>query len=311
MINQAGGINGNSIKLIIEDSMTEPRAGVTGFRKLLQVDDVPAVITTLTSVAMAVRDLAENGRTVLLAESSHPDLTKGYNYTFRNFITTKGTSAKLTEYILENKISRIAVLHAEEEWGVSGLISIQEFAENHNFQIVSHQSFAKDSSDLRTQILKIKQSQPELIYVIGIGPVVASAYKQLLELGVSGIRVGFIICGQQELIDSAPTAFNNSLSLDITLDKNSQNYRLLEEKFHADYPKEQIDQSTVIAFEGVNIIANGFKYGVKSGAELRNYILSRKDFPGISGPIRFDVNGNAIRAISLNRIRNKECIPLQ
>jgi branched-chain amino acid transport system substrate-binding protein len=53
-INEAGGINGRKLKLIVEDSGYDPKKGVLGAQKLVQRDQVFAVVGTIgTAVNLA------------------------------------------------------------------------------------------------------------------------------------------------------------------------------------------------------------------------------------------------------------------
>src|SRR5215510_3075855 len=46
-INAAGGINGRPIRLVNGDSKNSPRDGVAEFRRLVDVEKVPAIISTM------------------------------------------------------------------------------------------------------------------------------------------------------------------------------------------------------------------------------------------------------------------------
>ena len=69
-INESGGINGRKLELIIEDSQSEPRVGLSAFTKLTESDQVPVVMVSLTSISMALRPLAEERKVLLLAQST-------------------------------------------------------------------------------------------------------------------------------------------------------------------------------------------------------------------------------------------------
>src|SRR5688500_9160494 len=49
-INRAGGVNGQRIEIVYEDSQSDPRTGISGFNKLAGVDKVPVVLGSLSSV---------------------------------------------------------------------------------------------------------------------------------------------------------------------------------------------------------------------------------------------------------------------
>src|SRR5215469_15062878 len=49
-INAAGAVGGHPIKLVQGDSKNSPRDGVAEFRRLVDVEKIPAIISTMTGV---------------------------------------------------------------------------------------------------------------------------------------------------------------------------------------------------------------------------------------------------------------------
>ena len=69
-INAAGGITGRKLELITEDSQALARNGIDGFRKLVDVDGVPIIITGWTTVSVAIAPLATQSKTYLISGST-------------------------------------------------------------------------------------------------------------------------------------------------------------------------------------------------------------------------------------------------
>ena len=61
-INQAGGVNGHPLALVVEDSKGNPEGAVSSMRKVVQVDGVQVIMTIFTNVVSAQIPLASSSR---------------------------------------------------------------------------------------------------------------------------------------------------------------------------------------------------------------------------------------------------------
>ena len=89
-INANGGINDKKIKLIVEDSKSNPQDAVNAFEKLITVDNVKIVIGDIISgTTLAVAPIAEKNKILLFAPgASNPALrnpNSASDYIFRNW----------------------------------------------------------------------------------------------------------------------------------------------------------------------------------------------------------------------------------
>lgn len=70
-INDCGGVNGTPVELVIEDSQTDPTAGVSAMTKLAEVDRVDGVVGAFaSSVSGAAVDVAVRNKIMLLSPGS-------------------------------------------------------------------------------------------------------------------------------------------------------------------------------------------------------------------------------------------------
>ena len=77
-INAAGGINGRPIKLVHGDSKNSPRDGVAEFRQLVDVEKLPAMISTMTGVIVPQFPLSrETGVPMICVGAITPEIRKG------------------------------------------------------------------------------------------------------------------------------------------------------------------------------------------------------------------------------------------
>ncbi len=308
LANKQGGINGKKLELVLEDSKSETVAGLTAFKKLVEIDKVPLVFTTLTSVAMAIKPIVDKTGVLLFAESTHPKLIEGSNLILRNFPTVDNSAKKAYQFALENKYKNIAVLYAEEEWGQQAFNSMQQICEAGDCKIVAGSPFTKSATDLRVEILKLKAAKPDLVVIFAIGPASAIAFKQAKELGLNAKMLGFVICSQLESVYRDFLQYLNNVStLEVLMDKNNQSYELLNQEFSRRYPQRYLDQEVYLTFDAINIVIAALRNNNNSGKEIRDYILNKKLFFGASGKIEFENNGDSKRTWMIQEIKEAKC----
>ena len=88
-INEAGGINGRKLELVVEDSQCTAKDAIAAYNKLTDVDGVKIILGTSCSGAMlGAAPLAEADGVILFSGlASNPDIAKAGDYIFRTQIS--------------------------------------------------------------------------------------------------------------------------------------------------------------------------------------------------------------------------------
>ncbi len=75
-VNDAGGVLGRQVELVVEDDQTNPEAAVRAARKLIEVDEVPVIMGTWASaVTAAVAPVCWESKTFLTTVSGADSIT--------------------------------------------------------------------------------------------------------------------------------------------------------------------------------------------------------------------------------------------
>jgi len=167
-INDAGGINGRQIKLVVEDDQCNSTTGVSAMNKLVTSDKVSVIVGPMCSaVAGASAPVAQTGEVPTLLTASAPNLTKAGDYIFRNYPSDflQGKFAAEFTYSTLNK-KKAAIIYVKNDWG-QGLNDVftQRFKELGG-DVVYSEGIIQTSTDLRTQLAKAKAANPDVLYFI-------------------------------------------------------------------------------------------------------------------------------------------------
>src|SRR6185369_12217547 len=119
-INAAGGINGEQIKVVVGDDVSDPKQGISVANKFV-ADGVKFVVGHFNSgVTIPASDVyAENGILVITPSATNPQLTeRGLWNTFRTCGRDDQQGAVAGGYLAANfKDAKIAVIHDKTPYG--------------------------------------------------------------------------------------------------------------------------------------------------------------------------------------------------
>ncbi|MBW2990827.1 ABC transporter substrate-binding protein [Candidatus Woesearchaeota archaeon] len=300
-INDAGGINGKKIEVIYEDGKCEPKAAATAAQKLINIDKVKAIIgETCSSATLAAAPIAEKNKVILISPVSGADsISQAGDFIFRNFITNNAYAvkgAKIIEQELGSK--RVAVLYINNDAGVS---TKDKFIEHFNGDIVSVEGYAPDTRDFRTLLLKVKQTNPDLIYLSGYWPDGGLILKQAKELNIETQFFGSNDAyDTPELLEIAGDSADSFIILSAIAHAGPR-YDDFENKFKQAYEKEPPIFSEY-AYDLANILTLAIKEKGYDSEGIRDYLYDLEDYQGASNVINFDENGDLEHSAMLMKI---------
>ena len=178
------------IKLIFEDSETEPSAGVIAFNKLIQISKVKTVIGAMSSsVTLAISPIAEQNQIILISPgSSNPELSNAGDYIFRLYPSDDYQGKILADYVKKNKLTNTGILYLNNDYGL-GLKNKfkEEYTKDKNYEVITEVAYNRGEKDFRTYLTKLKKDNIKTILIIAAGQENANILIQAKELGLNDI----------------------------------------------------------------------------------------------------------------------------
>ncbi|MDI6775339.1 MAG: ABC transporter substrate-binding protein [Verrucomicrobiota bacterium] len=121
--NQAGGVNGAAIKLLVEDNLNDVNATVNAYNKLAGSDDVVAVIGPITSSrALDVRRQAAKLKVAVVSPTATNDkVTRDNDYMFRACFNDSFQGAVIANFIIQSvkKATTLIDMNSDYSKGLS------------------------------------------------------------------------------------------------------------------------------------------------------------------------------------------------
>ena len=311
-INSGKGVRGSKVEIIYEDDSANPTKGVSAINKLISVDHVPAVIGALpSSVTLAIAPVAENNKVVLLSPmSSNPKISDAGDYIFRNCISDLDEGSYMAEFAINTlHIKRVAILYINNDYG-TGLNDVfsKKFQELGG-QIVDTESFLEGRTDFRSQISKIKDANPEAIYLVGYTEMI-QIFKQLKELAVNAQVLSTIMLYDPELVKKCEGAAEGAILTAWEFDSQSQDEvtKQFVERFKARYGHEP-DVFAAQTYDTLFLLKLAIEGQGTSPQDIRDGLYSIKDFPGVSGKTTFTAKGDVIKPVRILKVQGNEFVP--
>ena len=310
-INASGGIKGQQIEVILEDEGSDPKGAVNAVQKLVSVHKVPIIIGPASSSGtMAAAPIANREKVVLLSPgAASPNISNAGEYIFRNRASGSAESIAIAEFATKSlSITKAAILQITTDYGVGFRKVFEKRFKELGGNIIGVEYFDAGKTDFKAQITKLKNLEPEIIYIIGVPIEVGKILKQMKELGLHSI----ILTNNMESPELLKNAGNAAEGIYFAIphyDPHSKEKRIRE--FNTKYRKKFGYDSDMFAANGYDaayIIAKAIRTGGYSGVGIKNALHS-ETFDAVNGNvIRFDSNGDVIKPLVIKTVKSGEFV---
>ncbi len=186
-VNQAGGINGHPLELIVYDTQGEETLAVKKFVRLVVQDKVLAVIgPSRTGTSLAVAPLAERYRVPLISCAAGIKIVEPVRpYVFKTAQSDRLAVKKIYDYCRRHGITKVALLTVSNGFGQSGREELKRLAPEFGIQVVADEVFGPKDVDMKPQLIRIRNTGAQAIVCWGTNPGPAIVAKNMRELGMS------------------------------------------------------------------------------------------------------------------------------
>jgi branched-chain amino acid transport system substrate-binding protein len=164
-------LKGAKLQVIWGDSQASPEVGKTEAERLITQEKVPLLLGAYQSgVSKSASFAAERFKIPFVcAESSSAALTeRGLKYFFRIAPTDAEDSIAFFEFLEQmkakgKKVERVAIVYENTEFGVHAAGEAKKQAEKRGYKIVADVPYPFKSTDVKSEVLKIKAAKPDVI----------------------------------------------------------------------------------------------------------------------------------------------------
>jgi branched-chain amino acid transport system substrate-binding protein len=316
-INTAGGIDGRKLEAVIYDTEGDPTKAVMGISKLLNKDNVLAIIgPSTTPTTLAVMPFAEKAGTPLISCAAGNKITMPVNpWVFKTAQSDILAVRAIYEHMKTKEIKKIGILTVANAFGESGREQLEAQAGDFGLTIVQADKFGGKDTDMTAQLTKIKSAGPDAVVCWGTnpGPAVVNKNAQQLELGIPiyqshGVASPKFIELAGDSAEGTLLPTGKILVYDLLPETDPQKAVLSQyAQKYTDTFKQPVSGFGGYAYDAVNILARALKGTGGDKEKLRKNLESLTDHLGVSGVFNFNPeehNGLGADAFVMVQIKN-------
>jgi branched-chain amino acid transport system substrate-binding protein len=311
-INAAGGIKGRPIKLVLGDSKNQPKDGVAEFKRMVDIEKVPAIISTMTGVILPQFALSRETNTPMIAVGAiTPEIRKGGPTVFSNYPLADDEEREIAEYAFKTLGHKsAAIIYENSSYGKTlSAIFIEEFKKLGG-KIVAEEVIEKGGRDFRSQITRIGAARPPLIITYAYYAEAGLILRQAAELGVKAQFMSHGSVQNSAFGEIAGPAANGFISGSPRWDDNAPQVKAFIERYKKKYGKEP-DLYGPYFYDAVRMYAAAIEKGGYTNEGIRKALKELKDFPGVNGVMNFGKDNVVLLPLRFVRFENGSWLPIK
>ena len=291
-------INNPEISLHYEDNKGEVTSAVSAYQKL-QSTVKPDVIISAGIADLAVIPLAEKDQTPLvLSVSSASGLPAMGENIFRYFTNADLDAPVMADYtVKELGLNKVGILYLQDQFGIDYKNVFTKEITRLGGQVVAEESFQYTDYDYRTQISKIKNTDFDSIYLIGLDYQLITAIKQIRELGVDKQIISIGTIATRDSIDKTGPSIEGVYVTAFCVDGMPESYVTAFQEKYGNYP----GFFSELGYDIGKMIISASKKGDDRDA-IRKGLSAIKNFPTNTGLVSADQYGEMVMPVCVKQI---------
>jgi len=297
-VNRSGGIDGNPLQILYRDSRSSPQEAAAAAGWLFDRQDVPLILgAVLSSETLAVAPLAERRHKILLSPaSSSPEITVAGKYIFRVYPSDTLEGAYMAQLASDElHLKRIKVLAIENAFG-QGLAHVFRKALPPS-ATSDLQTYPAHGADFPALARQVKEWGPDGIYLAGYYSDMAEALKEIRRIDPQVTILSTSSFGNPKTLEDAGGAAEGVIYPAVVFDPASDepNVSRFVKAFRGRYGADP-DLWAAHGYDAVLVAVEAMRRcGSAVPDRVSQALLDIRDFPGASGPISFDAEGDVVQ----------------
>ncbi len=310
-INAKGGINGKQVEIIFEDDKCNAKDTTTAVQKLITVDGVKVIFGgASSSETIAAAPIADPAKVILISPmSSSPDITNSGDFVFRT-VPSDSYAAKIAGDFAFKRWKKVAVISELKDYSQGQRNVFKDNFVELGGEIVADEVYGPDDTDFRTQILKIKTGNPDVIVVYPQSDVKGLAVvKQLRESGLNQQLLGSEILIAKSTVEKAPDLLEGFIGVEPGIGDVTPKAAALFAKYKEKKGKEPpLAPYMASAYDDVYLISDAISAVGLDTEKIRDWLYNVKDYDGAIGKINFDKNGDPLLKFVTKQVKDGKAV---
>lgn len=287
------------IELLIEDSSGKQEQALAAAQKLINSQQVTAILGPTLSTEMKVVGPEANasGVPIMGTSTTAAGITQIGKYVFRNSLPESlAIPASVKKAVAKYSIKSVAMLYGNDDvFTKSGFDSMKKAATDLGLKITTIEEFQRGQADYKAQLTKIKATKPDAVFCSALYEEGAVILSQARKMGINQPFVGGNGFNSPKVIDIAKEAANGLVvATPWFADKNDPQVKAFVQKYEKAYGKKP-DQFAAQAYDALYIMGEALKKaGQADRNKMRDALAGIRNYNGVLGKFSFDAERDVV-----------------
>lgn len=309
-INAKGGVDGIRLEAIIEDHKSgNAQEAVSAMNRLMTIHKARAVMTSFSAPTQAIAPIADQQHILLLNGGGVSNSLVGVSkYIFHNRSLAADLGVAAAAHMKSTGAKTFADLHWKNDAGDSVVGAVKAYWEHDGRKLIASEAMPQGSTNVDTQIAKIRAAKPDAIGLWLFAPDTGLAIKRIREFGMTQPVIGVEFTQNDAQIAGASA--EGLLFINDYFEPSDD----WSKQFAADYEKRNGKAPEFYAanyYEGVYMIAELIRRAKAKGLDykdaevLKTVLYENPKFDSIyGGQMTIQENGVAKKRVGLFKVVN-------
>ncbi len=291
---------GVEVTLVNEDSQGDAKQSTIAATKMANVDQVGFSVLGTSAVSAAVAPIADQYKKIFISDAALFGLTKDKQYMFQNFMPSLGDVA--TQINANKDWKKVAIIYINDDfgkvWSDKVGASLEAGKTNQKF------SFEKTATEFKTDALKVKSFNPDVLFVIGYGPALNNALADLKLNKVEKPTIGYLSCTLPGVLSDKRFSLEGQYSYEYpeVTNQDIKSWMLAKDR--------EMNTFYTLAFDNTMLALNVAKDS-GNNPEKAVSLLRSGQYDSLWGKVAFAGQNSFERDLILTKIVNGACVPVE
>ncbi|MCX5840521.1 MAG: amino acid ABC transporter substrate-binding protein [Deltaproteobacteria bacterium] len=294
-INQAGGVLGRKVELIIEDDTGEPSVGIAAAEKLITRDKVVALIGGYSSTITYAQLNAIQRHEVLVAwigasstKVEHEFGPKKWFFHYHPWDYHRQSTVREFLLTITPRPRTVAVAYEDGIYGTTSRDYVVKYLKEKGFDIVFDERFKSGSSDFTPMLTKIKKTNPDVFYWVAYAGDTTLLMKQAKEIDFNPKLFLSVAINFPQYKDSMGATGDYVAGVDVWIPgmKLPETANWME-KFKKAYPGRTPEYWAPLAYANLMTVVDAIKRAGSTDKEKMIAAMEKTDFKSPMGRMTF------------------------
>jgi ABC-type branched-subunit amino acid transport system substrate-binding protein len=208
-INDAGGIHGRKIRLIIEDNAYDPKKAILVTQKMIEKDRVFAFVGNMGSPTAGASKPIISAKKIpqmfpLTAASLFFDPYD--RYSFGGFVPYYDQARVIVKYFAEKGKTKLGLMYQDDEMGAIMKKGVEDQLTEQKLKLIAAESYKRGATEFSSQIAKLREANVDVVILATVIRETVGALKEANKIGWNVPMVGMTPTYTQTVVDLAKKA---------------------------------------------------------------------------------------------------------